>query len=232
MRLPSLFAAAALALWPAHASSDPVVLELFTSQGCSSCPPADHLLQQLAAEPGIIALSRPVDYWDRLGWVDTLATPENTARQYAYAAALGGRGRVYTPQLVVNGSAEGVGSNPAAVRALIRAARASPRSATLATEALGDGRWRIRVTGGEGAGVHLIGFTPHARVEILAGENEGEEVSYTNAVRSDEILGTASGSAAEFETPVLAQDPNLRWAIVLQHGQAGPIRAAALLAAP
>src|SRR5438552_17846390 len=101
----------------AHAQSR-AVIELFTSQGCSSCPPADQLLGQLTADPSLVPVSVPVDYWDYLGWKDTLASPRNTARQKAYARARGD-GQVYTPQVVVNGSVHALGSDKAAIEQAI-----------------------------------------------------------------------------------------------------------------
>src|SRR5204863_4556873 len=98
------------------------VVELFTSQGCSSCPPADKLLAELAADPSLVAMSVPIDYWDYLGWKDTLADPHNTARQKAYAHARGD-GQVYTPQVVVNGALHALGSDKAAIEVAIAASR-------------------------------------------------------------------------------------------------------------
>ncbi|MEM9311001.1 MAG: DUF1223 domain-containing protein, partial [Pseudomonadota bacterium] len=104
--------------------SGPVLVELFTSQGCSSCPPADRLAERLAREEGLVIVSRPVDYWDRLGWKDTLASPDNTALQRAYARrGLNGYNGVYTPQMVVAGAFGEVGSNERALRSQIRAAK-------------------------------------------------------------------------------------------------------------
>ena len=98
-------------------SAEPVLVELFTSQGCSSCPPADRLAARLAPEPGVVVISRPVTYWDRLGWKDTLARPENTDLQRAYARrTLAGRNGVYTPQTVVDGEFGAVGSQESRLR--------------------------------------------------------------------------------------------------------------------
>ena len=105
----------------ARAADPHAVLELFTSQGCSSCPPADRLVGQLANDPSLIALSIPIDYWDYLGWRDTLANPAHSARQRAYARARGD-GQVYTPQIVVNGATDALGSDQGAVeRAIVQA---------------------------------------------------------------------------------------------------------------
>ena len=109
----------ALASWAAPmagANAEGVrnVLELFTSQGCSSCPPADRILSQFARDPDVLALSFPVDYWDYIGWKDTLAAPNYTARQKAYASA-SGKGQIYTPQVIVNGLTDAVGSDLGAI---------------------------------------------------------------------------------------------------------------------
>src|ERR1700726_741917 len=109
---------------PAHA--DPrAVVELFTSQGCSSCPPADRLLGELAHDPAIVALSLSIDYWDYLGWKDTLADPRHTARQRGYARVRGDR-EVYTPQAVINGAVHALGSDKTAIDAAILATKADP----------------------------------------------------------------------------------------------------------
>src|SRR5579871_4874003 len=106
---------------PAHA--DPrAVVELFTSQGCSSCPPADRLLGELAKDPSVVAMSLPIDYWDYLGWKDTLASPANSARQHAYARYRGDR-EIYTPQVVVNGKVHVPGGDEAAIEQAIAQTR-------------------------------------------------------------------------------------------------------------
>ena len=115
----------------------PIVVELFTSQGCSSCPPADLLLGKLAQRPGVIAISLPITYWDMLGWKDTLASEANTRRQKAYAAAMN-HGGIYTPQIVVDGVVDVVGSRAANVEAAIAARRAAIQAATATTVARAD----------------------------------------------------------------------------------------------
>src|SRR5438034_10875486 len=110
----------------ASAGAEPrAVIELFTSQGCSSCPPADRLVGELARDPSIVAMSLPIDYWDYLGWKDTLSNPRHTARQRGYARIRGDR-EVYTPQAVINGAAHALGSDKAAIDAAILATKADP----------------------------------------------------------------------------------------------------------
>src|SRR5882757_3940707 len=114
--------ASSVTLLPAISAETRAVVELFTSQGCSSCPPADKLLGELSNDPSLVAMSVPIDYWDYLGWKDTLAGPHNTARQKAYAHARGD-GQVYTPQVVVNGSLHVLGSDKAAIEHAIAKTR-------------------------------------------------------------------------------------------------------------
>src|SRR5205814_1096869 len=146
-----LFAALVTALLPvtAQAETRPVVVELFTSQGCSSCPPADRLLSELAERPDVIALGLHIDYWDDLGWKDPLSSPEATARQRDYARQFGRR-QVYTPQLVVDGTEEAVGSDRAAV---LQALKQTKRD-TLAPVAFGDNH--VTVGAGNGSGKVLL----------------------------------------------------------------------------
>ena len=136
-----LFLAAFTALAAASAAAGeavrPVVVELYTSQGCNSCPPADALLGKLAQRPGVIAISLPITYWDMLGWKDTLASDNNTRRQKAYAAAMN-HGGVYTPQIIVDGVVDVVGSRTANVEAAIAARRAAIQSAIAVTLARAD----------------------------------------------------------------------------------------------
>src|SRR5437588_8523430 len=116
------------------------VVELFTSQGCSSCPPADKLLAELARDPSLVAISVPIDYWDYLGWKDTLADPRNTARQKGYAQVRGD-GQVYTPQAVINGSIHALGSDKEGIEHAIEKARGSGAGSLLPLRlAVGDGR--------------------------------------------------------------------------------------------
>jgi hypothetical protein len=230
-----LFAAAALAppqATPAQAQPDApepglVVVELFTSQGCSSCPPADRLLARLAQDPEVLALSRPVTYWDSLGWRDTLARPEHTAKQRAYQATLSGRPGVYTPQAVVDGEWGGVGSLEAAIRQAVAAAR--PARAQITLERQGAERLTATVQAPAGARVVLVGFRPSVDVQIGRGENAGRRLRYTNVVTGELVLGRTGAEPARFSAPLagLRADGAEAFAVIVQAGEAGRILGAA-----
>jgi hypothetical protein len=164
------------------------VVELFTSQGCSSCPPADRLLGELARDPTLVVLSLPVDYWDRLGWKDSFARPEFTSRQRAYAAARGD-GEIYTPQAVVNGQAIAVGSDRGGILSL--AGHGLPVGVTIGREA--DGL--LATVQGAPPGAILIAapFLRARTVAIGRGENANARVTYTNIVQRLIPLGAATG---------------------------------------
>ncbi|MBS7538341.1 DUF1223 domain-containing protein [Ancylobacter lacus] len=172
------------------------VVELFTSQGCSSCPPADRLLGELAQRPGVIALTLAVDYWDYLGWKDTLAKHGHSMRQKSYARARGD-GKLFTPQLIVNGSVMTVGNDPEAIsRAL---ARTAPLTVPVAASVEGD-RVSVKVGAGLGAGeVWLCPVSRSEAVQIGRGENEGTTVDYHNVVRGWMKLGDWNGTPATFD---------------------------------
>jgi hypothetical protein len=173
------------------AAAKPVVIELFTSQGCSSCPPADALLGQLARRSEVIALAWHVDYWDHLGWRDKFASRMATARQQAYARQLGGG--VFTPALVVDGTAVVVGSERAAVEAAIAAAAILPVAVTLSrSEGL------IAVEIGASAGpvrVQRILYDPEHATAVGAGENDGTRLREYRIVREVETLADWDGTA-------------------------------------
>lgn len=191
----------------AEATARPVgVVELFTSQGCSSCPPADALLAELAGRDDVVALSYHVDYWDYLGWKDTLATPENTARQRAYGAALDRP--VYTPQAVINGHRDAVGSN----RKAILAALDRPESGALSVDiALSARNGSIFVDIGAAAGpaaagladahVIVVYYKPSEVVSIESGENRGRSVDYRNVVTGFQTVGMWHGDSMRLELP-------------------------------
>jgi hypothetical protein len=182
------------------------LLELFTSQGCSSCPPADKLLGEFANDPSLIALSDPIDYWDYLGWKDTLAMPGHSARQRAYAHMRGDRD-VYTPQVVVNGSMDALGSDRAAIEHTI--AQTEEKSAVMSLPvllSLGGGNLNVNILakGSEHAGgeVWLCPLARTVTVEIGRGENHGRTITYHNVVRRWVKLGEWNGTDAIWSVPM------------------------------
>ena len=213
------------------------VVELFTSQGCSSCPTADALLQTYAKRPELVALTFPVDYWDYLGWKDTLASPKFSARQRAYAKARGD-GRVYTPQVVVNGLRHALGSNATDIDQAI----------SITAPQIEDTRVGVRVLSKNG---HLIINLDAARdpakateatiwlaliqrkveVKIKRGENNGRTGVYHNVVREWMPVGMWNGQAATIKLAhhAVKQSGADACAIVVQHGDAGQIIGAAML---
>jgi hypothetical protein len=188
------------------AESEPrAVVELFTSQGCSSCPAADQVLGDLADDPTIVALSLPIDYWDYLGWKDTLAKPRHTARQRGYAHARGDR-EVYTPQVVVNGVVHVLGSDKAAIEQAI--VHTGHRGATLSVPvrlALAGDMLSVTVLPGSSEApsgeVWVCGLAKKVTVEIGRGENHGSTITYSNVVRRWLKLGDWTGVARTFSVP-------------------------------
>ena len=188
------------------ASAEPkALIELFTSQGCSSCPPADKLLGELAADPSVIALSDPIDYWDYLGWKDTLAMPGHSARQRAYAHVRGDR-EVYTPQVVVNGSADVLGSDRAAIEHAITQTDQKPAVMSLPVLlSLGGNVLNINVQAKGVAHPGEVWLCPLARAITVAighGENHGRTITYHNVIRGWTKLGDWNGSDANWSIPV------------------------------
>lgn len=174
----------------------PVVVELFTSQGCSSCPPADALIGGMSVDPSILSISWPVDYWNDLGWKDTLSKPEFTARQKAYQDNLDRR-FVYTPQVIVNGSLETVGSKEHRVMDAIKQGRTNGLAVSVSYEARADG---VELSIGSGhsekpATLWLVNTLSSHDVEIGAGENNGRVLTYTNVARNVRKLGVWTGQA-------------------------------------
>lgn len=208
---------------PAAAS----VIELFTSQGCSSCPAADALMKSYVVRPGLIALSLSVDYWDHLGWKDTLASPKHTARQKAYAKALG-TGNVYTPQMVINGAAQAIGSHQGNIdKALAETARKLDAS-RVAVAARLEGKRVVVEIGSVGpsvpATVWLAVVAPQMDVEIKRGENRGRRITYHNVVRDISPVGMWSGKAIRIDLPASAlMRETDRCAVILQADDGGRI---------
>jgi hypothetical protein len=221
------FLAAALAAPPAMAEppARPIVLELFTSQSCSSCPPADAFLAELArTEPDVLALDFHVDYWNRLNWRDPFSSAAATARQRAYAAAQGTE--VFTPALVVDGRATVVGSERGNVRQAIAAARQAQTPQIPVAASLEHGRAAIDVGAGTGTGrLLLAGFDAMHVTAVGAGENAGRTLTEINVVRGWREVGAWHGAPVH----VLADLPPGEQAAVLLQDDAGRILAAARL---
>ena len=220
------------ALWlddvaqPAGAAENGVtVVELFTSQGCSSCPPANANLATISGRPGVLALSFSVTYWDRLGWKDTFGRPDYTQRQEAYESSLGEQGP-FTPQMVIDGRKSLVGNDLEEVERLIAGARKGEAAGPFL--ALGDDVAQIGAGAAPrgGADIWLVRYDPR-RVEIavLRGENAGHKLAQKNVVRDLTLVGRWTGEAMTIKAPQ-AEDGSRRAIIVQAHG-AGPILAAA-----
>lgn len=213
------------------------VVELFTSQGCSSCPPADALLKTYTDSKDVMALSLPVDYWDYIGWKDTFASPRNTARQRAYAKQLG-LGPVFTPQIVVNGRYQAVGSNRTDVDAAIDNAATTFVSAQVPVHFWHQRNQVVIETGvapqgasGKDATIWLVLIQKTAAVPIKRGENSGKTLTYHNVVREMTQVGIWNGKAMSLRlarTSVLR--PDVEDSVVLiQEGDTGTIIGAAWL---
>jgi hypothetical protein len=220
------------------AQAEPIgVVELFTSQGCSSCPPADRTMAAIAADPDMVALTFSVDYWDYLGWKDTFARPEFTARQRGYAAARSDNS-IYTPQAILNGRADILGSDESRIRTELNAMSKAGKGLIVPIEAeISGDRVIVKVP------AQSIGETVHAAVWIAAyrrpttvmierGENGGQEMTYTNIVERWQVLGMWDGKAMDVELPLadIAGDTTAGLAVILQtkaHNQPGPILGAA-----
>lgn len=197
------------------------VIELFTSQGCSSCPPADKLLAELAHDPSLVALSWHIDYWDYLGWKDTFSQPTFTARQKAYSAARGDRD-IYTPQLIVNGLQQMVGSDRAKIDAAISSTRGSELTVPITFDSTGPS---VRVSigaapaGGPRTGmVYLLPVFRSREVTIRRGENASHAITYTNVVRSVSELASWAGEAISVDVPSAKMGDSDGYFVLLQTG--------------
>jgi hypothetical protein len=188
------------------ASADPrAVVELFTSQGCSSCPPADKILGDLAQDPSLIALSLPIDYWDYLGWKDTLADSRFSARQKAYSHMRGDRD-VYTPQVVVNGSLHVLGSDKTAIENAVQVTRGSVSVMNVPVTVAKAGR-ELKVSvperdNGEHGEVWICAVSRAVPITINRGENRGKQITYHNVVRNVLKVGDWTGKAGAWSVPL------------------------------
>ena len=194
----------------AVAQTSPVVVELYTSQGCSSCPPADEFMLELVKSPDVIALSLHVDYWDYIGWRDTFASPQFTQRQKAYAKAAGSR-MIYTPQMIVGGLDRVEGNDPAQVAEAVRRHQAQVSPVRLTVTRDGD-RVLIKAEADppltKPARIQVIRYTPEATVAIGRGENEGREVTYSNIVTDWQAVADWPGLAPlELTAEAVGPDP-------------------------
>ncbi len=226
-----------LARWPrpAHAAPDaakanaPVVIELFTSQGCSSCPPADALMHEWAKQPGVIALSLHVDYWDYLGWRDTFGKRGHVERQQAYARH-GGSRQVFTPQAMVDGQYPAIGSNREAVEAALQMARKDKHLQLSAAYDAAGRPQKLLIPGlkpwqGE-ATIWLCLYDKRHDVTVERGENRGKLLTYVNVARAWADLGRWSGEALSLDLTQRLGDYNWQEkgaVILVQASRGGPI---------
>ena len=205
-RSKTIMSAIALAAFtPILANAEPrAVVELFTSQGCSSCPAADKLMGELAKDPSIVVISVPIDYWDYLGWKDTLAKPRHTARQRGYSSARGDR-EVYTPQAVINGAAHALGSDRAAIEAVIKKTRVhAPTLSVPIRLSQSTDRLDVAIEAAKqpaNAEVWLCAIAKAVPVTIARGENRGHTITYHNVARHWTKLGAWNGAAQTFTIP-------------------------------
>lgn len=226
MRLFSLAAAAVLAIWAtpaAHAHSGPVLVELFTSQGCGACAKANSLVAEAGRNDDVLVLTYNVDYWDYLGWRDTFAKPEFSNRQRAYAAAIGKRA-LTTPQIVVHGAKGAEQVRPDTLTRLLAKPTPAP-SARMRGETTKSGGHLVSITANPNAGeadVWLAEFEPGAVfVDVARGENAGQRVAHYNVVRRLQRVGAWRGEATQWTLPRCAK----ACALIVQ-SRAGPVLAA------
>lgn len=214
---------------PLSAQEDmPVVVELFTSQGCSSCPPADELMQELADRDDVLALALHVDYWDYIGWKDRFADPVHTKRQKTYAM-VAGRRSIYTPQMIVNGQDSIVGARVMELVDAIQAHKGRDTGVSLRISRAGDVLkvWARNRGGHEAMVVHMLRYLREREVQITKGENAGRLISYSNIVQNWQVLTKWPGKEElSVETPITGDDPVV---VLVQEAGQGRILAAARL---
>ncbi len=216
---------------PASAQESLTVVELFTSQGCELCPPADKILEKISRMDDVLALSLPVDYWDYMGWKDTYGSENNTARQEAYNQRLGRRG-VYTPQMIVNGVYDVVGSREEEVAAVLDQARQNSGGSIAA--ALKGTRDHLVLELGESelarnAVLRFVWYDSEQKVAIKKGDNSGRSLRYINVVRGAKIIGEWEGAALTMPLDLNALDESGAncAAVIIQDGPDGRILGAA-----
>lgn len=226
----ALAVSASVGMASAQDDPAPVVVELFTSQGCAACPPADAFLAELARDPGVLPLALHVDYWDYIGWADRFAQAAFTSRQKSYAHAAGER-MIYTPQMIVAGRHGIAGTKQDHVKAAIAAERERPAVMRINVARVEDG-WRVRLTPlvpMEGsAEVIVVRYAPLRDITITRGENAGHTFHYSNVVTEWTVLGTWTMQAPDdFDIPTPTEpQPG---AVLVQAAGLGPILSAARL---
>jgi hypothetical protein len=225
MRKAALFSLVLLALpfaAGAAAAKAPVVVELYTAQGCASCGKANAHVAELAEERGVLALTFSVDYWDYLGWADTFAKPEFAERQKAYVTRLALR-EPYTPQVVIDGAAQAPGSKPEKVDALVASAAkkaGNPPEIHFVLSRVYVGSARVPKGGGE---VWLIRYDPREQdVAVKSGDNKGQTIPHRNVVREVVRLGAWRGKPAAFRLPAATED-GLKAVVLVQAGRGGRV---------
>lgn len=209
----------------AFAQQNPVVVELFTSQGCSSCPPADAMMHDLVARDDVIALAFHVDYWDYIGWRDSFGSPENSARQNGYAMAAGSR-TIYTPQFVIAGQDYVTGARGMELADQIAAHRGAQTGVSV-TLVRDGAELSVALTAEAPAAmiVQLVRFVPAESVEILRGENAGQTLTYANTVRALDVIARWDGTAPlNLSVEMAGEMPAV---VLVQAEEFGPILAAA-----
>ena len=225
----SLFFAATISFGaPAQADEAPILVELFTSQGCSSCPPADKLLHQLAARDDVVALALHVDYWDYIGWKDEFADPAHSDRQRAYVRSFGTR--PYTPQMIIGGRDHIAGARPMKLMDAVAAQRADQETVPIRLSRRGD-NLSIRADSIRGLSkpvyVQLVRFDPLRTVDIKRGENRGRKLSYANVVTSWDVIGQWDGRDPLEMNVKVAGDEGL--VVIIQYRGPGAVVAVAQL---
>ena len=210
----SLFAGlASLAAAPAPAAVRPVVIELFTSQGCSSCPPADALLREMAARPEVLPLAFHVTYWDSLGWRDPYSLDLATTRQRAYQALLRAD-NIYTPQMVVDGHIDAVGNDRTEVAAALRRAMLAQAAGPAVAATVAGNQVAVAIAAGTGTGrVLLAGYDPEHLTKVGRGENAGHMLTEANIVRGLTDIGGWAGGELLL---AVARPPGEKLAVLLQ----------------
>lgn len=234
-----IFASASALAGDSDKTIHPVVVELFTSQGCSDCPPADRLLAEIAQHRDVIALTLPITYWDMLGWKDTFATDANTQRQKAYARMMNHSG-IYTPQMIVDGIQDVVGNQRDKVFAAIaqRGGVDEKSDNVPIAIATSDDRIEIAIAGSPGRArgdvrVWLMQTRSQARVDVDEGENRGRTLFYVNLVRRIKEVGRWNGGPMIIDLPLaLREDDRDGLVVILQSRAYGPIIGAAMVQSP